>query len=62
MASITTMVKQVAGLQDTTDVNEWENAFITSILEKTKNGDDTRCLTEKQIEVIERIYRKNFTQ
>lgn len=60
MASITNMVKQCAGLVDTKDVTAWENAFLHSILRQTKNGDDTRSLTEKQIEVLERIYGKNF--
>jgi hypothetical protein len=60
VASLNTMVKRVAGLQDTTDVSNWENKFIKSIVEKTRNGDDTRSLTEKQIDVLERIFNKHF--
>ena len=60
MAAINTMVKRVAGLADTTDVSDWENGFIKSVLEKTKNGDDTRSLTEKQIDVLERLHAKHF--
>lgn len=60
MASLNAMVKAVSGLQDTTDVSDWENQFITSIVEKTKNGDNTTSLTEKQIDVLERLYGKHF--
>lgn len=60
MASLNTMVKRVAGLADTRDVTPWENQFIKSVLEKTRNGDDTRSLTERQIEVLERLHEKNF--
>jgi len=61
MASLNTMVKRVAGLQGTGDVSEWEDEFITSLLSKTRNGDDTTSLTEKQIDVLERIFNKNFS-
>jgi len=60
MASLNTMVKRVAGLQDTRDVSDWENRFIASIVQKTKDGDDTRPLTENQIEVLERLFNKHF--
>lgn len=60
MTSITTMVKKIAGLQDTKDVTDWESDFIESILSKTRDGDDTSSLTEKQIDVVERIHRKHF--
>ena len=60
MASLNTMVKRVAGLVGTKDVNEWEDTFIRSILDKTSNGNDTRPLTEKQIDVLERIFNKHF--
>lgn len=60
MASLNTMVQRVAGLQDTTDVSEWESRFIASIVEKTQSGRNTTSLTEKQIEVLERIFNKHF--
>jgi hypothetical protein len=61
MASITTMVKRVIALAGTKDVSDWESDFLTSIAQQTKNGDDTRCLTEKQIDVVERLHDKHFT-
>lgn len=60
MTTINTMVKRIAGLAGTKDVTPWEDDFIASVVEKTRNGDDTRPLTEKQIEVIERIHDKHF--
>lgn len=60
MASLNTMVRAVAGLQDTTDVTDWENTFIKSVIDKTQNGDNTTSLTEKQIDVLERLYGKHF--
>lgn len=60
MTAINTMVKRISGLAGTRDVNEWEDDFIQSIVEQTDDGDDTSSLTEKQINVIERIFRKHF--
>lgn len=61
MASLNAMVKKVAGLQDTTDVTDWENSFIKSVVEKTGNGSNTTSLTERQVEVLERIHNKHFS-
>lgn len=60
MASLNAMVKKVAGLVGTRDVTPWEDFFIRSVLEKTSNGDNTTSLTEKQIDVIERLHGKHF--
>lgn len=60
MASINNMVKKCAGLIDTRDVTAWENEFLQSIVETTDAGDNTSMLTEKQVDVLERIYTKNF--
>lgn len=62
MASITTMVRQCAGLVGTKDVSAWEENFLHGICERTRDGADTTSLTEKQIEVVERIWRKSFSQ
>jgi hypothetical protein len=58
--SIGAMVKQIEGLHDTPDVSEWENGFIASVVTKTRSGADTQSLTEKQVETVERIWRKHF--
>lgn len=54
------MVKQIEGLHDTADVTPWENGFIESIVTKTRQGAHTTSLTEKQIEAVERIWKKHF--
>ncbi len=61
MASLTTMVKQLSGLVDTKDVSDWENDFLQSIMRSTREGDNTTVLTEKQIDVVERIFKKHFS-
>lgn len=60
MASLNTMVKRCAGLIGTKDVSDWESSFLQSLLERTSNGDNTTSLTEKQIDVLERIHQKHF--
>lgn len=60
MASLNSMVKRVAGLADTRDVNDFENRFIKSLVEQTEQGDNTSRLTEKQIDVLQRIHDKHF--
>lgn len=60
MKSIGQMIKQLDGLRDTKDVNDWENRFIKSVVGWSENGECTKVLSAKQIEVIERIYRKHF--
>lgn len=60
MASLNAMVVSCSGMVDTNDLNAWENEFVQSIVEQTDEGKDTRTLTEKQIEVLTRIYRKHF--
>ncbi len=54
------MVRKCAGLVDTTDVSDWENQFLKSVVEKTNDGNNTTSLTEKQIDVLSRIYGKHF--
>lgn len=60
MASINTMVQRVSGLVDTNDLTDWESDFVTSVVEQTNDGKNTTSLTEKQIDVLERIFRKHF--
>jgi hypothetical protein len=60
MTSIRNMIKKLSGLSGTADVSDWENKFIESICEQSSDGDDTKSLTTKQIETIEKIHSKNF--
>lgn len=58
--TLNTMVKRIAGLAGTKDISDWEDDFIQSVVTKTKEGENTTSLTERQIEVIERIHNKHF--
>lgn len=61
MAALNTMVKRVSGLLGTKDLSQWEGDFVATIVDNTKNGDNTTSLTEKQIYVLERIFSKHFS-
>lgn len=61
MASLNNMVKQCSGMLGTNDLSPWEGDFIASLVDQTKNGDNTTSLTEKQITVLERIFKKHFS-
>jgi hypothetical protein len=62
LVSLGTKIEQCDGLRDTKDLSEWENGFVTSILERyLVAGRDTRMLTGKQVDVIERIWSKHFS-
>ena len=61
MASLNTMVKKVAGLADTRDVSDWENRFIKNVVAQTHNGDNTTSLTEGQIDVLEHLHERHFS-
>jgi hypothetical protein len=60
MKSVGTMIKQLGGLTDTHDLNDWENLFVLDMCEKTQDGKITATLSEKQVITIERIYDKYF--
>jgi hypothetical protein len=60
-ASLNLMVKRCIGLLDTTDVSDWENEFLKSIIQRSKYGEDTTKLSTKQVEVIERLFNKHFS-
>ena len=61
MASLGTMIEQLDGMRDTGDLTAWENDFVTSVLERYLAAKkDTRNLTAKQVEIVERIWSKHF--
>lgn len=55
MKSTAQKLEQCSGLIDTKDVTPWENEFLSSVCAR---GPDR--LTDKQVEVLERIYSKHF--
>ena len=60
MHSLNAKVKRIATLVDTTDLSEWANGFVKNIVERTDEGRDVSMLTEKQIDVIDRIFSQHF--
>jgi len=63
MASIGTMIEQLNGMLDTVDLTEWENNFVASIVERYYVANKDACnFSSKQVESIERIWKKHFAQ
>jgi hypothetical protein len=61
VVSIGTQIKQLSGLLATSDLTPWEQEFVQSVAERSRTGEDTTRLSEKQVGVVERIYRKHFS-
>lgn len=62
LVAIGTKVEQIDGLRGTSDLNAWEESFVTSIVERYETAKrDTQGFTEKQVEIIDRIWTKHFT-
>lgn len=57
MKSIKTKLEIIHGLCDTKDISDWENTFIKSCWEYSR---EEKVLTGKQVEVIDNIYEKHF--
>ncbi|HYE38178.1 hypothetical protein [Methylocaldum sp.] len=60
MLSLGTQIKSLMGLLELDDFTSWETDFVSSVARQTREGQDTTRLTEKQIEVIERLHKKHF--
>lgn len=60
MVSIGTQIKQLSGLLETSDLSDWMSEFLGGIVDRTDTGKNTASLTDKQIGVIEREYKKHF--
>lgn len=60
MASTNLMLEQVSGMIDTKDLNDWEHEFVTSVWERSEKGKRPDKLSSKQVEILERIWKKHF--
>lgn len=61
LISLGTKIEQLDGLRDTKDLTQWEQSFVTSILERyLLAGRDTRMLSTRQVEALEQIWAKHF--
>lgn len=62
LVSLGTKIEQLDGLRDTDDLTQWEQGFVTSILERyLLAGRDTRMLSSRQCDAIEQIWSKHFS-
>jgi hypothetical protein len=59
IVSTNTKVKQICGLS-LSDLTEWEQEFVDSVADRTKEGTDCSSLTDKQRDIIDRIWKKHF--
>lgn len=61
--SLVIRLKRLEGLIDTTDVTEWENKFLQSLvplaLERAKIG-QVVGFTDKQLEVLNQVHDRHF--
>lgn len=55
MKSVAQMIEQLDGLLGTKDLSDWEQGFVETLVERKGSP-----LSDKQTEIMERIYRKHF--
>ena len=55
MKSTGQMIEQLEGLLGTSDLTDWESGFVETLVERKG-----KPLSDKQTEIMERIYRKHF--
>ena len=61
MKSIGQMLELCDGLRDTKDISPWENTFLTDMIERYLIArKSTSAFSDKQVEIIDRIYNKHF--
>jgi sulfur relay (sulfurtransferase) DsrC/TusE family protein len=55
MKSVAQMIAQLEGLLGTKDLSEWEQGFVETLVKR-----EGKNLSDKQVEIMERIYGKHF--
>ena len=60
MKSIYAMLQQLKNLLDTVDLNPFETRFVKDVSEQSEQRNSTTHLSSKQVELIEKLYSKNF--
>jgi hypothetical protein len=60
MKSVGAMLGQLHNLLGTRDLSDWDISFIASCWSRSGEGRITSTLTDKQLEVLERLYRRHF--
>lgn len=58
--SVGSMIKQIAGMLGTGDLSTWEQSFVRSVADQSNEGADTSKLSDRQVEIVDSIFRKHF--
>lgn len=58
--SLGVMIQQLDALVGTHDVSVWEEKFIASVSGYADARRNRKILSDKQIEIVEQIYRQHF--
>lgn len=59
MLSTSQMIDRLAGMVGTKDLSDWETRFVQSLIDRKQAGKVT-SLSEKQLDVLVRLYSKHF--
>jgi NADPH-dependent curcumin reductase CurA len=59
MVSTTTMIQRLEGMLDTSDLNAWEQDFVTRLSELLASGQVLK-LSDKQVEALDKLHAKHF--
>lgn len=60
MPSLGAMLARVHGLVGKNDLSDWETGFIESVWKRSLEGKRTDLLSERQVDVLERIFHQHF--
>lgn len=60
MKSLAEKIAELAPLIGTGDITRWEDEFLRNAVNFTRPGSQTEAMSPKQVEIVERLYRKHF--
>lgn len=60
MTTVNTQLERVSGLLDTKDLSDWEQDFVENVWSLSRQGKRPDLLSAKQLESLERIFKKHF--
>ena len=61
MTSIGSMIKALVEMIGTGDLSTYDQSFVRSVADQSKQGGDTSELSDKQVEIVDTIFRKHFS-
>ena len=59
MTSTSTMIERLDGCKGTGDLSPWEESFVSTLTVRLHSGQVT-ALSDKQVELLERLFNKHF--